>query len=88
MTMYKDFVTTKAKNAEAIKKLQVLEEQSRTLNDGLRKALETKTKLEAKEFDQRKNIDRATSHLKVKYRRLEDVKNHLQQCDLIILIAL
>merc|ERR1711890_30604 len=48
-------------------------------NDGLKKALETKNKLEAKEFQQRKTIDMATSGLKVKYGRLKYVQNHLHQ---------
>ena len=77
--MYKEFAKAQADNVEAVQRLQVLEERRRSLHDQLTKFLETKNKLEAREFSHRKNIDMATSDLKVKTRCLNVVQSHLNQ---------
>ena len=77
--MYKEFEAAKVAKEEAIKKSELLEQQSRTLREKLAIALEKKNKCEAKEFNQRKNIDMATSDLKVTKRELKDKQNYLNQ---------
>ena len=62
-----------------LEQLQLLEEKRRMLHDELTKSLEAKNKLEAKELTQRKNIDMATSDLKLKSLRLNIIQKHLRQ---------
>ena len=79
LALYKEFEAAKAAKEEAIEKSELLEQQSRTLREKLAIALEKKNKCEAKEFNQRKNIDMATSDLKVTKRELKDKQNYLNQ---------
>jgi len=79
LTMYKEFVKAKEDHAEAFEQLKLLEEKRRMLHDELTKSLEAKNKLEAKELTQRKNIDMATSDLKLKSLRLNIIQKHLRQ---------
>ena len=79
LALYKEFEAAKLAKEEAIKNSELLEQQSRTLREKLAIALEKKNKFEAKEFNQKKNIDMATSDLKVTKRELKDKENYLNQ---------
>ena len=79
LALYKEFEAAKLAKEEAIKNSELLEQQSRTLREKLAIALEKKNKFEAKEFNQKKNIDMATSDLKVTKRELKDKENFLNQ---------
>ena len=79
LALYKEFESAKVAKEEAVEKSELLEQQSRTLREKLAIALEKKNKCEAKEFNQRKNIDMASSDLKVTKRELKDKENYLNQ---------
>ena len=79
LALYKEFEATKLAKEEAIKNSELLEQRSRTLREKLSIALEKKNKCEAKEFNQKKNIEMATSDLKVTKRELKDKENYLNQ---------